>query len=123
MKTRDLIKQLQETDPSGELEVTVGKTDIHFAETIPGYHDGCYQVLKRDPNIEGYNIVGAEIRSNDQHVCIHTLSICNALLDDPKLPVEFADDYAREHCEHEIETWRKEMQEINDQVDAWFENQ
>lgn len=63
MKTKELIRRLQEEDPTGELEVTVGKTDIYFIQTLPGYYDGCYQVLKRDQELEGrcYSVIGAEV--------------------------------------------------------------
>ena len=88
LKTRELVKQLQEADPTGELEVTVGKTDIHFLQTLPGYYDGYYEVLVRDENlIDCYNVVGAEIRGTGYHVCIETFSIQDMLHDDPSAPV------------------------------------
>lgn len=64
-------------DPTGELEVTVGKRDIFFLKILPGYYDGCYQVLRRDPELEGkcYDVIGAEIRSGGRHICIEVLGI------------------------------------------------
>lgn len=109
MKTSELIRQLQETDPSGELEVTVGKTDIHFVDKLPGYYDGCYEVLKRDPNSDHYNIIGGEYRGGGQHVEVFTLSIKSALWNDASMPVTFDGEYAETHCKARIERWRNEV--------------
>lgn len=120
MKTAELIRQLQEADPSGELEVTVGKQDIFFLQVMPGYYDGCHQVLKRDPELEGkcYNIIGADIRSGGQHVCIETHSIRDAMADNPDFPVTFDSDYAERHYRARVAEWRAEAMRINASVDA-----
>ena len=120
MKTNELIRKLTEADPSGELEVTVGKTDIFFLQVLPGYYDGCYQTLKRDPELEEkcYDVIGAEIRSESRHVCINTLGVCDALLDNPDLPVSFDGEYAERHYASIVEKWRSEMRKINDDVEA-----
>lgn len=110
MKTKDLIAALQAADPSGELEVAVGNTDIHFVDKEPAYYDGCLQVLKRDPKkIDCYNIVGGEFRSNGNKIVIHTLSIKTALWDNSDLPVTFDADYAREHYAPKVDGWRQEV--------------
>lgn len=47
MKTKDLIKELQEADPSGELHVMDLRGAIHFVDCQPGYHNGpCHYVEK-----------------------------------------------------------------------------
>ena len=48
MKVKDLIKQLQELDPTGEIEVCVGNSDIIDISLFPAYYDGYLQVLKKD---------------------------------------------------------------------------
>lgn len=110
MKTRDLIHRLQEADPSGELEVTVGKRDIYFLQKLPCYYDGRTQILQRNPELEGkcYNIVGAEIRSNGQHISIETHSIQEMLLDSPGLPVTYDSESAERHYAEKVEKWREE---------------
>lgn len=35
MKTAELVRQLREADPSGELECVVGSHNIHFVTTMP----------------------------------------------------------------------------------------
>ena len=114
MKTKELIRQLNEADPSGEEEVCVGNTDIHFADRWPAYYDGCLQVLKRDESNPCYNITGAEIRGEGVKVQIHTLSIKNAILEDPDMEVTF-DGEPREWYVERIKEWRKEAK-INEEL-------
>jgi hypothetical protein len=114
MKTNELIRRLQEADPSGEMEVTVGKTDIHFIGRSPAYWDGCYQILKRDPALEGkcYNIIGAEIRSEGSHICINTHSVEDILDENPDAPVTFDSEYAARHYRERVDEWRSEARKI-----------
>lgn len=108
MKTSEIIKYLQEKDPSGELEVTVGKTPIHFLTLIAGYYDGCYSVLKHDPELTGkfYDVVGAEIRCDGYHISIETMGIDEMLLDDPEALVTYDSDYTKKKYEERVEQWR-----------------
>jgi len=72
MKSKDLIKTLQELDPSGETEVCVHNVDIMYIESLPAYYDGTLQVLVRD---EDGKIQGAKyVRSGDK-IKINTMSI------------------------------------------------
>ena len=48
MKSKELIRLLQEEDPSGEVEVCVQNFDILGIHTEPAYWDGSLQVLMRD---------------------------------------------------------------------------
>ena len=40
MKTADLIRRLQEADPTGELECVAGGEDVYFVQRLPMYYDG-----------------------------------------------------------------------------------
>jgi hypothetical protein len=86
MKTKDLIRELQDADPTGEMHVTVGKRDIHFIGQQPYYYDGNVEKLIRDESADGYNIIGAEYPTED-HIKIFTLSIETAVWNDPEMPV------------------------------------
>ena len=89
MKTKELIRQLMEADPTGEEECCVGNIDIHFVSKEPAYYDGTLQVLKRDPSkLPYYNIVGGEYVRSGFKVQIHTLSIVD-ILDDPEATLEY----------------------------------
>jgi hypothetical protein len=119
MKTSELIQRLQLADPSGELECTVGKTDIHFVHQIPCYYDGHVEILKRDPALEGecYNIVGAEIRGKGSHVSIETHSIREMLCDEPEMPVTY-DSESAERSRATVEKWREEFRKMDAEITA-----
>lgn len=109
MKTSDLIRMLRDADPSGELEVTIGKVDIWFAQVMPCYYDGHVEILKRDPNVECYDIVGAEIRGKGSHVLIETHSIEDMLNGDPELPVTFDSEATEQRYKGHIEATRQKV--------------
>ena len=90
MKTKELIRQLQIYDPSGELEVSVGNSDILFAELLPAFWDGCQQILIRN-NSQGYNVIGAKLVSNNMKISIRTHSIKDMLFNNPDLPIDYSD--------------------------------
>lgn len=46
MKTNDLIKLLQEADPTGEFEVCIENSDIERYDILPAYYDGRISVIK-----------------------------------------------------------------------------
>jgi hypothetical protein len=79
MKTKEVIRQLMEADPSGEEEVCVGNVDIHFIHAEPAYYDGALQVLTRNPDCKYYNITGGKYRRTGMKVVIKTLSITDAI--------------------------------------------
>lgn len=92
MKTSELIRRLQEADPSGEAECCVDNEDIHFLEVLPAYWDGRLQVFTRDPAKAGwFDIVGAKITSAGTKIKIRHLSIEDLLIDDPEMPVDTSD--------------------------------
>ncbi len=114
MKTHELIAQLQEADPSGQEEVSVGNVDIHFVSREPAYWDGCVQVLKRAKQDDGYNIIGAEIRSEGEKIKINILSIKSALWNDPKMPVTFDGERTKKDYEEIVQSWRDEAERNDD---------
>ncbi len=80
MKTKELIQQLQEADPSGELEVSCGLIDIIHVDRAPSYYDGYQQVLIRDPSRDPYyNIVGGKYNGKNDKVVICPLTISDAI--------------------------------------------
>lgn len=115
MKTKDLIRQLQEADPSGELECCLGNADIHFIDVEPAYYDGCLQVLVRDE----HRIVGAKYVSKGHKVVIHPLSIRDAIFDKEDCPVDLSDlqESWRERYKSRIEEYRQETRRISEDVE------
>jgi len=114
MKTKELIKRLQEEDPSGEMDVCVGNADILGLCSQPAYWDGCLQTLIRDESSPYYNVIGARYSSKGSKICIHPLSISDAIFEDVDLPVEYDSEYAERHFKERVEHIRKESKEMND---------
>lgn len=119
MKTKDLIKQLQEADPSGEIECCVNNADIHFVNTEPAYYDGCLQVLKRDIDNKYYNIIGAKYVSKGEKVVIRPLSISDAIWEQEDLPIEFEGLSPRKEAEYKERLNKKRLEtvEINNDIE------
>lgn len=117
MKTKELIRLLQEADPSGEEEVCVGNVDIHFVEKLPAYYDGALQVLERDESKSPYyNIVGGKYVRSGHKVKIHTLSISDALYNAGN-SMKFEVDYSQLPTDR-IESAKKAHRDIR----KWCEN-
>lgn len=120
VKTKELIKQLQEVDPSGELHACVGNVDIHFVSLEPAYWDGRQEILMRDESEQFYNIIGAKITSEGNKVQIHTLSIDDAIFNNPGLPVDI--DVTNEEWEKRYKQavlkWRREAVEIWEEIET-----
>lgn len=120
MKTKELIRRLQEEDPEGEAECCIGNADILFVEKVPAFYDGRLQVLIRDEKLKPfYDVVGAKITGHGEKVFIVKHSIEDMLLDDPELPVDLSEVIQpqwKEWCERDVEMWRKEARDIHDEL-------
>jgi len=115
VKAKELIRRLQDLDPSGEIEVTVGGHDIYFLDMDPGYYDGCYQVLIQDPELIGksYSVIGIEIRAGGQKIDLHTMGYKDVLENDPDAPVTYDSDYAKRNYKSRVEAYRTDMKPLN----------
>jgi hypothetical protein len=112
MKSKDLIKLIQQKDPTGEMECCIGNADIYLVYSDPSYWDGCLEVLERDKNNPYYNVTGAKFTSKGVKLVLQPLSIRDAVFNDENLPVQF-DDYTKNKYEKIVEEWRKESREVN----------
>lgn len=87
MKTRELIRQLNLADPSGELECVVdGTADLFFIERAHSYYDGTPWIAVRDAGT-GYNVTGVKLL-DEPKVILRTFDAVLALSDDPNLRIE-----------------------------------
>lgn len=113
MKTKELIRQLQENDPSGEEHCTVDGIDIWFVDRLPGYYDGNCEQLIRDPEKKGYNIVGAKIKRRSDKIMLRTLSIEDAIWNDPELPLDVSEVSNYDGCDYKekYDELRKKIKE------------
>jgi hypothetical protein len=93
MKTKELIRQLQEADPTGEVEVTAAGADIYYAASAPAYWDGPHFILQHDPAKVGrcYSIIGGRINYEGMKVKLHLVAWDDVLLDHPDAPIEVSE--------------------------------
>ena len=92
MKTKELIRLLQEEDPTGETEVSVGNHDIFELHTEPAYWDGKLQLLIRDPaKAPYYDIVGGKYVTKGCKIVINAMSISDVLWQDPDATVDYSE--------------------------------
>lgn len=131
MKTKEVIRQLNEADPTGEVDVCIDNVDIHFIDREPAYYDGPLQVLVRDEAKPGYNIVGAKYKRSGEKVQIHTLSVSDAITNfgsDTKLDVDYSElSYNREETKKAHEELRQFMLELDQRIEreafvAWVKD-
>ncbi len=74
MKSKEVIRQLLELDPSGETEVFCDG-DIFFLCKLPAYYDGRPSILIKDQNLKCYNVVGLkQINENAEKIQIVSLT-------------------------------------------------
>lgn len=118
MKTKELIRLLQEADPSGEIEVCVENEDIFFVEKAPAYWDGRLEILIRDESIKGYNVIGAKITSKGKKLRIRTLSIDDAIFESPDMPVEIdvGSPEMEKRYKKAVRKWRREAIDVLEQI-------
>lgn len=91
MKTKELIRLLNEADPEGNAECCIDNSDILCVELMPAWYDGRLQILNRDENVKGYNIIGARVVSSGQKIKIRRHSIEDMIDVSHKLPVDLSD--------------------------------
>ena len=117
MKTKDVIALLQKLDPSGENQVSVCGRDIVEITMYPAYYDGALEVLERDTtksDVPEFQIVKARMIRSGVKIVINPLSIEEALLDNPELPVEV--ENPTEWRLMLIEKWREEGRRIQEEI-------
>jgi hypothetical protein len=85
VKVKELIRQLQELDPTGEIEVVGCAGDIDFVDCLKSYYDGHPGILIRD----GCNILGIQIGlPNDEwKIVLREMNMEDVLLDNPDAQV------------------------------------
>ena len=119
MTTAELIKKLQEEDPSGELQVVVGNIPIYTVDNVEAYWDGRLQMLIQDHNRDPYyNIVGYKVTSQGRKVRLHTMDLDDVMLDNPDIPVylEELGEHFHPEWEERVRKTREESKRIHEEV-------
>lgn len=92
MKGKELIKLLQEIDPTGEIEVSVGNIDIWDVHQEPAYWDGKLQLLVHDESKKPYfDIVGGKYVVSGSKIVITPMSITEVLWSDPEAVIDYSE--------------------------------
>ena len=121
MKTKRLIELLQKNDPSGEIEVFLdGNIDVWYLEHKAMYWDGHGQLLIRDESKRPYfDVIGAKVCAGGDKLVLVGLSIEDAFLDVPDLPVDLSEltPWARARWQAELAKARAEAKKIIREVD------
>ena len=119
MKTKELIRQLQEADPSGELEVAINGDDIAPTYSISKNEEGnrWYHInVEYDEKDRPISMVW---RKGQASVFIHTDDTEMIVTCYPDIDITFEgfDDYERiEWYNEAIARWREEGREIERRV-------
>ena len=118
MKTKELIRLLQECDPTGELEVAVGNNPIYCVDRLPAYYDGNLQMLIQDHSVETYNILGYKVTGQGLKVSLTDMDLRQVLLDNPDAPVDLSElsGHSKKHWEEVVAKHKKEVVEVITEV-------
>lgn len=88
MKTKELIRQLQKVDPSGEEEVCVANMDILTVDSLPAYYDGPAQVLIRDSEDK---IIGGRYKRSGIKVQIFSAAFVDMISNEGAFEVDYSE--------------------------------
>jgi hypothetical protein len=116
VKTKDLVKALQELDPSGETECFVENQDIYFAELLPAYYDGSPYVFVRDKAKEPYyDVVAAKYLGNGTKILLHTLSSYSLIVNNEEFEFDYSEltELRQQYYKDLIEQIRCEVKNDN----------
>lgn len=112
MKVKELVKLLEDIDPSGELTVAVGNAQITYIDRLPAYYDGKLQKIVFD---EGHNPRIGIYCSGGEKVVINYTTIQDALHINPFMTI-ISDNGKPPHNETWIGTTVKESLELMNEL-------
>lgn len=117
MVTKELIKALQTIDPDGTTEVCVDNLDIYYVEIKQAYWDGRLERIITDPNVKGYNVIGAKVLASGNKVNLITMGVEEVLCNNPDAPIDLSDLEKRmpgsaTDWNQRIKNWREEFKDI-----------
>lgn len=117
MQSKELIRQLQELDPTGETQVSIGNCDIWHVTMEPAYYDGRLHVIDFDENHRP--IRGRRVTSGSK-IVLDPISIQDAIEyyeDENKFVVEYADDEERKRYEYIDRESKRRKDQISIDID------
>lgn len=118
MKTKELIKRLQELDPEGDMEISIDNHDIYQVEL---HHAGENGMLSRIISNDNGRVIGAKVIDKGLKISLSYLTIEDLIWNDPDLPVQIdvASEEAREDWEEVISSIREEARAAILEIYEW----
>ena len=115
MKTKEVIRQLQEADPSGEEEVCIGNHDIYRIFPEDAYYDGSLQIIEKDKN---GHIIGGTIRRSGMKVQMIEHTLEDVVLE---LMLDHYDTHGNLDYEAPIKVIGDTFNSYNDTIKYWHD--
>jgi hypothetical protein len=118
MKTKELIKRLQELDPEGEFEVFSDDGNIFAPVKLPWYYDGTLGIIiPNDSEFEPFNIKGLrQINSSDKFkIYLYSYSMDDLAVDSIEID-DFSiegDEKFKQKYKEKFEHYHKEYQKVD----------
>jgi len=121
MKTKELIRLLQEQDPKNECEVVVDGDAIWCVHREPGYWDGPYCKLIEDENLKPYySIIGVEYTRKGSKIFLDTMDYEDVIWDNPDAIFKIDGDFLEKDKKHildDVEKIRTEVRKMKKEMD------
>ena len=113
MKTRELVRLLQEEDPGGDLEAVIDGVPIYVVERLPAFYDGNLQMLIQDEEKNPfYNVTGYKVTSKGEKVLLRSMNIRSVLWDNPEATVDLSGLHG-----FSLEQWQKKVEKLRTESD------
>ena len=122
MKTKELIQQLQELDPEGDIDVIIDGVPVWTVEDLPAYYDGLKPELIQLGH-EYFDIIGYRYTSKGRKISLRSCRLSDALVElmqasyEPEEDIRVEIDAESEtSCQLYLEQIKKEIKLIKEKV-------
>jgi len=105
MKVKELIAQLQQLDPTGELYVS----GLAVADRVPGYYDGACLRVMLEENVIEYN-------DTEDKIVLHFMDVMGALDTDTEVRINVRDSRKQFYEEH-VREEKEQLDNIYKQIE------
>lgn len=116
MKSKELIKQLRQLDPTGEIEVVAGGRDIYFCAGEPYYWDGIPDLLIRDEKLKPFwHVIGMEQMSSGSKIELNLLDLEDIVFEDDDNKYIYK---GNENFMKRVEKYREEREKVMKEIES-----
>ena len=122
MKTKELIKQLQELDPEGDTDVIIDGAPVWTVEDLPAYYDGLKPELIQLGH-RYFDVIGYRYTGKGRKISLRSCCLSDALVElmqasyEPEEDIRIEIDTESEtSCQLYLEQIKKEIKLIKEKV-------